>query len=303
MYNQVTTRPVTPAPPGDLVVAAVWSPAYGTGSLYIEDATHPWNPNDFPTLKNYSGDLSDIPMFGTSLQPRPAGSFSWMPQIIPLPAGYGWVSITAGFTAAATTPLTSVGFTVGSPALVPGRFSIFGKVTPIGITTASPVIEAPSTGVEAPAVVCLTHRDDPDIQEALFTNTNIALGLEVQPHSLVGRSSDGVGMAERISVVSPLLLVDKLLVLDPSFNEDNDAQFAAILARLAAVEIKAQAAIDGIDTLTDHLAVLTDIVLALPPLVAELQVQVKFIGNLLSLGGGAVDIDIARPILGTPTVH
>ena len=211
MYDPVTTRPVTPAPPGDLVVAAVWSPAYGTGSLYIEDVTHPWNPNDFPTLKNYPGDLSDIPMFGTSLQPRPAGSFSWMPQIIPLPAGYGWVSITAGFTAAATTPLTSVGFTVGSPALVPGSFSIFGKVVPIGITTASPVIEAPSTGVEAPAVVCLTHRDDPDIQEALFTNTNIALGLEVQPHSLVGRSSDGVGMAERIPASSaPLLLVDKL---------------------------------------------------------------------------------------------
>jgi hypothetical protein len=300
-YDGYSNAPNTPAPAGDIVVAGMFSSAYGTGSQYIEDTLHGWSAADFPRLQSYSGDLADIPMFASSLVPRPAGAISWRPQIIPNPAGSGWESITAGFAVAATKLLTSVSFVVGSPALVPGSFSIFGKVVPVGITVSSPFIEAPSTNVEAPQVVCLTHRDDPDIMEALHTNYNVAFSLEVQPNSMVGRVSPGVGAVERISVVAPLLLTpDKTLALDTTFNDD---QFAAILARLAAVEIKAQAAIDGIANLVANLATVVDTLTALSSTVITLQAQVKFLNTFASLGSGVADVAVAHPAIGSPMLR
>jgi hypothetical protein len=299
-YDFSTTIPNTPAPAGDVVVAGMFTQAYGTGSQYIEDTLHGWSKTDFTRLLNYPGDLSDIPMFASSLVPRPAGAISWKPQIIPFPTGYGWESITAGFSAAVTIPLTSIGFTVGSPTLLPGSFSIFGKVVPIGITVGSPFIEAPSTMVEAPQVVCLTHRDDPEIMEALHTNYNVAFSLEVQPNSLVGRTSPGVGAVERINVVPPLLLIDKSLNIDQTFNDD---QFAAILARLAAVEIKAQAALDGVATVAANLATAVDALTALTSTVVTLQAQVKFLNTFVSLGSGVEDVTVARPQIGSPILR
>jgi hypothetical protein len=176
---------------------------------------------------------------------------------------------------------------------------MFGKMAPIGITVASPVIEVPSTGNDAPQVVCLTHRDDPDTMEALFTNLNVAFTLELQPNTMVGRTSPGVGPAEQVEVIKPLLLVDKQLVLDPEYAP---ALLTSIYARLAAVEAAAAAALAGIATLTDNLSPVADAVTILIPAVAQLQVQVKWLGNMFSLGSGAIDLVLARPGIGTPTV-
>lgn len=294
-YGGYNTKPVAPVPAGDLVVMGLEYDGFGPSAHYIEDAAHAWNQYDFARVVADPEVYVD-PMFAATLTPRPTGSFNWSPQVIPT-AG-GWVIIAAAFSAVATVALTPVGLAVGSPSLVPGGFSIFGKVTPIGITTASPFIGAPSTVVDAPQVVVLTYRDRPDIMEALFTNLNTALSLELQPHSLVGRSEDDVGAAQRILVVPPLLLVDKTLTFDPSFMAGT---LDAIYARLAAVETEAAAATAGLALLSDHVSALTDIVDMLAEQVSALQIQVKFLNRSISIGQGAIDLAVASPVFGTPT--
>jgi hypothetical protein len=287
LYFGYNTRPSAPVPAGDLIVAGLMLGSFTDGpSNYIPDTLHAWSLTDFIHIP-----VEGSSLFGSSLKPpRPAGNFTWSPQFTP--QGSEWDIIISGFTAAVTVNMTAVGIATASPTLVPGIFSMFGKMAPIGITTASPFIEAPTTGIEAPYVVCLTHRDEPDMMVALHTNYNVAFGLELQPHSLVGRSSDGVGMAERITVVAPLLLVDKTLILDTTFN---DAQIADILARLSAVETKAQAAVDSVANLATIVSSLSDAVTALQSAVAELQVS--------EFGGSTgVHLPIAALVVGSPAI-
>jgi hypothetical protein len=295
LYGGFNTKPVTPVPVGDLIVMGLQFSGYSASSHYIEDTAHAWNQYDFARFITDPNVYIDE-VFGATLMPRPAGTYNWAPQVIPT-TNNGWVTIAAAFAALATTSMMAIGITTASPVMPTLSTTPLGKVVPLGITTASPVIGVPSTTIDAPQVVCLTHRDEPEIMEALHTNLNVAFVLELQPHSLVGRSDDGVGPAQRITVVSPLLLVDKTLVIDPTFKED---EITEITARLAAVEAEAAAATAGIANLADIVSALHDVVSTLVDQVALLQTQVDFIGDAISIGGGAINLVTARPTIGSP---
>ena len=110
------------------------------------------------------------------------------------------------------------------------------RQTDNSVVVGSPTIDVPQLAFfdPDPAVVCLTHQDD-DIQEALFTNTNVNFGLMMGPMALVGRTDPGVGPAEALSVVAPLILRNRTLDIDLSSKVTASSLEQVVTDLLAAI--------------------------------------------------------------------
>jgi hypothetical protein len=177
-------------------------------TTYVEDTTIKWTSPPFQ--KFISFDTAVGATGPTIINPNGTGIVTWAPNISP---SNMWVAIMCGFKVAGTSPLSAVGYDVGSPEIGPQRFSIFGSSVPRGITVASPFIESPSTNIATPQIVCLTHRDD-GVMESLFTNLNVDFTMEVDSNSLVGRFDPDRGQVQRITVQPPLSMGSGSISID-----------------------------------------------------------------------------------------
>jgi hypothetical protein len=243
--SPVIDRPVlTLKPPGPLDVITA-SPAFGGPALGQKHQISPFDkvvaspdiggpglarvlysfgPNDInvgspvftaPVMRSNYGLISTSltvgsPVLGQPLQARTKYAFTALDAIAGSP----------GFTIPTLTwnnafhPLPIV---VGKPALGGPALKQHQESRPFGITTASPVIDAPLfVGFDLnPAVVLYTDRGDPTSMTAIHSNFNADFGLELSAGSnLVGRTDPDVGIAQIIRVMPPFVLEKQKLSID-----------------------------------------------------------------------------------------
>jgi hypothetical protein len=81
--------------------------------------------------------------------------------------------------------------------------------------------------------VYLANREVTDLKESIHTHHNDDIKMVVDSPSLVGRTDEGRGLAQKITVAAPLTLAGQQLSIDQSALE---GQIADLNARVGALE-------------------------------------------------------------------
>ena len=114
----------------------------------------------------------------------------------------------------------------------------------LGLTTSSPVFVNPTINyVDRPTVICLTDLGQFDEMTAIFSNVNADFGIQLSTGpNLVGRTDLGVGSAQTITVIAPLVLDAQQLYIDQqTLLAPINARVDALSSRVDALQAQANA--------------------------------------------------------------
>jgi hypothetical protein len=284
----VTVSSIVSLTPGDLMWGFLGMSPWDINvqAAYNEDTSLRWASPPFQRWYSYDGKIG---LSGpTVINPNGTGIVTWTPRI---PTSDFWIAIMCGFKVAETTNLSAVGYDVGRPEIGPTGFSVYGNSVPRGITVGSPFIEAPSTNISNPQVVCLTHRDD-GIMESLFTNVNVDFTLETDSNSIVGRTDPGRGQVQRVTVQYPLVMGSGAITLDST------GAMGDIPNRVVVLETQIQQMVLQSAVFTQALVDIRNQIADLQRAVSQLQSAVN-VSNIYIL---RQPITTASPTIGKPTL-
>jgi hypothetical protein len=183
----------------------------------------------------------------------------------------------------------------------------------IGFTTSSPVFVNPTINyVDSPTIICLTDLGQFDEMTAIFSNVNADFGIQLSTGpNLVGRTDLGVGPAQTITVIAPLVLDAQQLYIDQqTLLAPINARVDALSARVDTLQAQANATDAALAAQAADVAVLQATVAAQAitiagqaATIAAQAVTITWIGRQISIGRGTDGKTTGSPTYMPPRIN